>query len=648
MKVLKFFPILLGLAKISASMLYDLHNGSNTPLLWKETIQLQKNIDQIVLISDITTCDLDFPACIHITTTTFRKGIMKEIKKSMVNANENPIYIIDFIFSKIDVNRMVKTIRGDDAESYILVRTMEFIHIPGFNIFYFIPITGDENAYSVFETCAYCNEGKNELKRINGWSVRKGFDYIIPLAPSFKGSLNRAILTVTTKPFPSVIHCIGWDNLGKPIWGGNIFNMLTMIGKQMDFEIEILPMKSNTDPQKKMATLIAENQADIGAAKLMAIEACHKYVAFSAAYNQHGLIIVTVEPPTGLNMMALLNPFGTSTWVLLFIFILLSGILLWFTEKQRVGKTHLSLLECTWELVKISLWDTTRLRRPCLVMATFITMTFLIANIYLSTLTSFLTNLPYRWKPINNLKEFKESGYKWVGIPHCPTMKALKVDAYMEKKYVSLRKMHPFIHMRTGLEMVLNDSRGLAFLHRDVNIKTVARSYNADTKSKLRFHIAEQPFSVGSTVFFLKKECPYRNEFDYNILKLNEAGISRFLISKIDEQLAKVSGKIVQNEKTTKMGEMAKLIGKKELYGLAILYLVCVILALTINVIEIIYYKVPTMKRGIKAKKKKIGLKVYETRKSMAKLPIGNLKAIITQYRNSEKILHLSIKKTNK
>ena len=85
------------------------------------------------------------------------------------------------------------------------------------------------------------------------------------------------------------------------------------------------------------------------------------------------------------------------------------------------------MLECVWEISKIIMWDTMRIR-PCstgtyILVGSYMLTTFIIVNEYLGAMTSLITATPYKWTPINSLEDFKESNLLWLGNNKTATTK---------------------------------------------------------------------------------------------------------------------------------------------------------------------------------------------------------------------------------
>ena len=76
-----------------------------------------------------------------------------------------------------------------------------------YNVFFAVPIfTTDGPGFTVFETCAYCNNGLDRLNIVNIWDLKSGFHSAFELSDSFKGTFFTGNLTASFAPDKSGIY----------------------------------------------------------------------------------------------------------------------------------------------------------------------------------------------------------------------------------------------------------------------------------------------------------------------------------------------------------------------------------------------------------------------------------------------------------
>ena len=76
------------------------------------------------------------------------------------------------------------------------------------------------------------------------------------------------------------------------------------------------------------------------------------------------------------------------------------------------------------------------MRKPSFLLGAYKMMAFVVVTFNLITFISFVTRIPYQWKPIDGIEGFKASGMKWLGDRHHGYIEFLLKDKEMRKKFV--------------------------------------------------------------------------------------------------------------------------------------------------------------------------------------------------------------------
>ena len=163
---------------------------------------------------------------------------------------------------------IVFKIRKYNHFDHIVLYTETIVSGITHNILFLVPNAYD--GYDFYETCSFCNQGKKKVQKINSWWQNKGFRNSVALSSDFKGSFNGKTLVFGCSIWPVLIFPISKDGHDGPKWGGFEYEILTILGKIMDFKVQvIIDMKGNrgsvlNDKALGVLGMVAYSKAVIG------------------------------------------------------------------------------------------------------------------------------------------------------------------------------------------------------------------------------------------------------------------------------------------------------------------------------------------------------------------------------------------------
>ena len=458
------------------------------------------------------------------------------------------------------------------------------------------------SGFAVYETCSYCNKGKDSLKEVNTFTAAKGFYRNAQFESSFKGSFYGEKFKIAYLETVGVTKTIGIDEDGNPILDGYAFSMLSWIGKLMKFKIELIHSPDgsvgkvvNNTPTGILG-LVGHAKADVGVEFFSANIERYKFVDFSPAYFTSDLVVFSDSPPKGLKLFSFLQPFQLWVWVLLGISILVVSICLYFGRKFTKEETKItSFYDSLWAVAKIVLWDTslvkTKSNMILIFLSVFMLMTMILISVYMGTLTSFLTADTYLRLPIESLQGCKDANMKWVGKRGVFAVEMLMQDEYWKRKFVPIPSADTNnIAMISGaMKMISDNPNQYCFINSKDSTESIIKLFFIDEKGRHNFHVGKHPIISAHVVFFIRKDALFKNTFDNLVLRMNEMGISLAIMNNVLE-FYEIMGKARarKNPKPVKLTKQHTL-EIKHLAGCRIMFSLGVVISFTVFLIEVVW-----------------------------------------------------------
>ena len=221
-----------------------------------------------------------------MVTTAF----MESTYKVFIQANSKPLFIVDAQNEMI--KDLITTIRIYSASDPILIFTEMAPTGIGYNL-YFIVVNSNV-AFSIYEICAFCNEGRDEIRLINTRSTIKGFEKPLSFPPSYKGNMNGHTLKFSMRILPVVFFSSGRDEEGNRLWGGWESDMINSFAQVMYFSYKILPAFT----QSRVIRMILNGTADVGGGAMPVVASSHQgFIEYTPIISRNKDVIITDKPP---------------------------------------------------------------------------------------------------------------------------------------------------------------------------------------------------------------------------------------------------------------------------------------------------------------------------------------------------------------
>ena len=485
-----------------------------------------------------------------INAGKFSSTTMKGIQRMMLEVNERCIYIIDGVdFDLGKTNYIMGTIRQFDKTSPIVVLIND--HFPNIyqNLFIVIP---EKEEFIVYQSCRFCHGKRKGFNEVNSYSQKKGFHNKINLAPSFRESFGGLKLRIAYAEAFGILYKAGVDHLGKPIWGGSAYEMLSLMARKLDFQIDLIesPDKTvGTDVNGKptgMLWLVANDKADIGIEFLAAHIRNFIHADFSSPYYYSEMVILSDMPPRGLKAFSFLRTFQGIVWVSFGVCILLTMVTLYLCDRLS-GSRGLFFQNC-WEIAKIVLWDTTCIRpesnSKVVLMSVFLILNMMVMNAFMAILTSFLTAEPNIRDPIESLSDCKRQNLKWLGPKGSDR---IQVDPWKKASFQPVPFENSLDFVKNALQMIQDNPYSFCFPYLRTAAEGIIQLHFVNQNGQHNFHIGKEPMSPYHIVILMQKGAIYQKVLNRYILRMYEMGISaRYIeetlvaLGKIGRQMARM------------------------------------------------------------------------------------------------------------
>ena len=334
--------------------------------LWKDMVKLQKNIDQVVMITDDGTCPLEFGTSMCFLPSKFNSNSMKLVHHSMVTANRKPLFLLSSYGLEMNLPMIIKAIRKYDYESFIIVKSKSIIQGLGPNIFFVVESKDVMDTYEIYETCSFCNDEKDTIQKINYWSYQRGFRKTVPLTKSFKGSFNN--------------HSLKFGYPRYTIHRSFYSEVLSPIEKSMNVSVKPAYKISHQFYNNKSLNLILNGNLDISTHVIILLPKDNE-IHLTFPFIVHRRELISAAPSRRLVKVGFLQPYRPAVWVLFLISLAASHITIWAIRKYR---------GCTG-----------RFSHPLILLGAYKLLIFFIVIHYKPTFKSFVTKMPYQEDPID-------------------------------------------------------------------------------------------------------------------------------------------------------------------------------------------------------------------------------------------------------
>ena len=183
-------------------------------------------------------------------------------------------------------------------------------------------------------------------------------------------------------------------------------------------------------------------------------------------------------------------------------------------------------MNCNWDMIKVILGDSIQTENftisETIIVAAYMTMTFVIVNGYLGALFAFMTVPKYLHPPIDTVEELLASGKKWinVGSADYKTFEFFELQGFgFEKQMEIFPEVKNEHHILTSMRLLYKHPEKYVFIKNYGAVQNLAAYFFSDPKGDIPFHFSKETIrDTGYTVMFLPKYSSYTHAFHMTML----------------------------------------------------------------------------------------------------------------------------------
>ena len=513
-------------------------------------MEAQDRATNIILVSQKNYISTHSKTYIQVQPDKADSNFMESTKKEVRATSDKAFFMLDGnSISKIQQRNIILFIRKYHYyDPILLFGDTEFLINIAYNL-YFLTKDATSKYYELYEICAYCNKGKDQIKKINFWSTEKGFRKDLNFPSSFKGNMYGYSLKFVFLP-------AGRSQNGQYHPPQREYAILANVGKVMNFGIKVtptfIPPELINGEAYGLLKMIAYGEADIGGgAQTIAVDR-DKFIEYTPFINTLVDAIVTYEPERGLKMFSFVEAFPLNIWIPLLCTVPISALLLHIIYKimKKFNKSK-SKTSYFWEVTKILLWDSTTVGFDDFIstkiyVGIYMMITSLLINIYLGELTSFITSEPYKWDPIDSLNQFENSNFNWLLRKSNPIQGYFENNPAMTKKITFTNATNILDGIRQALERIQRNPSQYGYIMDVSAVQLTLAAMFSDRDRNHNFHFSKEPVRETHNVFYLKKHAIFNKALTLNMMRLTDYGIIAILNRKALRRFSAYSAAIAK------------------------------------------------------------------------------------------------------
>lgn len=503
---------------------------------------------QIEKLSFILDQSHNMYAKITMETAVMTKNVAQELNLVQLKDNRKLLYmiILSHVEDTDDIAAVVKNIRDVDIKAQIIViagesmpRDLNFEDLGAYDIYLLVSVT--QTKYIMYQTCRFCDEGKDKSVIGNTWSYKFGFKHNFQLTPSFTGSffggkVNMGIMyTNNFKP-------IGKNKMGKTLYGGQLYTGYAALGKLLNLTwnfqlasdgVKFKLVAANNSPVGLMKDLVS-GTVDVVAGGWTSNTIRYQHSDFSTPENfGGGTNVISNKPLQGIQWYSAFQSFSWHTWALIVITTSFVGSILYLLRYFSLqSEKHPNFGDALWDATVVMCWDGISCKHPsipiCILLSVLMTASLILVSGYMGTLFSIVFTPRDLTPPIDSADQFWDTDLKWLGFGGIATryIRYFSNIPEVKQRFVKVQvieKESPYVTM---MKRILGDPDSyVTFL--SCRVATyIVNAHDLYKQDKKGIYCSKQKFGITTNICLLfPKGSPFIESFDVNILRIRETAM---------------------------------------------------------------------------------------------------------------------------
>ena len=404
-----------------------------------------------------------------------------------------------------------------------------------YNLHLFTPSAGPVAAFTQYDVCHLCNQGKDTITLTDTWRQGRGFGHKVQLQDSFSGNFHGHTIHMGTLNAKPMIYVTGTDDQGGITRDGIEYRKYMILSGMLKASWIFHNVSSGNQFQLTTGTgLLAdllEDKVDIVGGGWMGSYGLYQHVDFTAStLISTGDHILSLEPPKGLPLFGLLKPFSWQIWVMIICSVMADALSMYAgrnlgSDSDTMGNT---MANSTWESLVILSWECIRNRAPprsTLIFRSVYTMTaFLLVTLYIGDYTAGLVSPSYLYPPIDTFKQLSNSSMTVLVLT-----KGLvgKYANYLNNTRERIEVFEPVInedHMLTILKKIEQKPDMYVTIGPTHYVQRHAE-YFSQQGDKFTFHYSKEILAGFTTHLLVRKQFEYKEVFNQKITLMHDMGL---------------------------------------------------------------------------------------------------------------------------
>ena len=394
-----------------------------------------------------------------------------------------------------------------------------------FNI-YILKSLPKSNEYFIYEMCAFCNNGKHELKLSNIWYRKRGFKTKFTLEPSFKGNFYGAQLKVGLEIRKPFVFKIGESKSGLPIYGGEEYWLLDTLAKYLRFTPVLVEPSgfSCVNPYTRTITgfcrMLMKNQVQMAGFPYAMSSRFYKFFDPTAIYREGTVCIISVRPPVKKEWNSLLKSLQASIFLGIFVTLFLVSVVVWIGYKNYSINGDI-FQQSFFDSFGILCLEAIRCKNEKfskqIVFGFWMISCFFVISVVFGTITSIAASPGISKDLINSLDDIDKYELFWIRVPY------FTVDNFVRKKFPERIPHIKKLDEPEALAYIQEYPEKYVFIH----VKEMVEYYIPHKDRQRVFHISPQLAQSYKYLITIlqRKDSYYTETITKKLLKVEAAGL---------------------------------------------------------------------------------------------------------------------------
>ena len=378
-------------------------------------------------------------------------------RKYMAGSREKDVFFVTLASFSPGDKDLLTMIRKFSMKSYIVI-VLETSEMFGtyknyllmkemFNIYLAV---GNQDVYILYELCAYCDNGKHQIKFYNSWKFKRGFLNSKKFQSSFKGSFNGANINIGIKFGAPFAFPVGRSPKGNMVFGGSEFWLIETLASSLNFNLVLkesvnktacLHRSKNRFEVIGFCKMLLNNEVQMGGFPTALPYNLNLFLEKTAIYYTDHVYLISATPTFEKKWNTMLPSIEPYILLLILISYILVSIIIWLTHISQDDAEELS--DVFLRAFAILCFESVRFRQlrvsKQLILGVWMICCTIVISLVISEITSVIAKPSISGKVINTLQDMEKHDVSWVTLPAYHV--DIELQRHLPKQYPKRKKL---------------------------------------------------------------------------------------------------------------------------------------------------------------------------------------------------------------